>query len=636
MPSPWVNPPGAKITNKRVGLHMGTDVDVDREVRMSLDLFNTGVHVIGPPGSGKSRLLLWLFQRFCRVPNAMVILMNPKGELGRQARDWTIANGLTKRLTWFSPGDPGPVLGWNPLCPNGLPEATHAKAVREGLLAAWGQHGLDQTAQLARYLFLALACARHLQLTLAEAMRLLEPGSELRRSVLPKISDPYLRSALAYLDARKAERQDQLVASTLARLESFIMDPVTRSILTQSGETFNVGAANQEKQIVIANLEHYKPLRADDVRLLGRLFINDVLGHTFAVPKERRRRVFLIVDEVHTMATEDLCVGLELGREIGLHSVLAHQYMAQLDDERAGRLRHSLINCARTRVIFGGVSVEELEPLVKETSLGQYDPYMIKDELTSLECEPVEKRVEVIAETTNWGTTTGKSRGTSRSQSRGSSSTTTESESESHSSSFGTSESTGSTRSKGPDGEITTGTTESSGTSDGESHSSSRSSVFSDGWNESKSEGTNQSESESQSEGGSRTRTWQPVTGFIKRRVVSSRTYLSQDEFLTMELKRVKALPQAHFMLKTPNNPPHIVRGPWVKDPAIGVLQRERGLGRVYGRPYYAYPEAIAIEERARLSALIDDSEPQIEIETLPPRRRRRRIPPTTHTKKAV
>jgi hypothetical protein len=98
-------------------------------------------------------------------------------------------NGLAKRLTWFSPGDGGPVMGWNVLAPNALPVATHAKAVRETILSGWGQHSIDDTAQLARFLFLALAIARDQHLTLVEALEVLEPDSPVRAAVLPTIRD---------------------------------------------------------------------------------------------------------------------------------------------------------------------------------------------------------------------------------------------------------------------------------------------------------------------------------------------------------------------------------------------------------------------------------------------------------------
>src|SRR5207237_718662 len=118
------------------------------------------------------------------------------------------------------------------LRPSRLSITTQAKAVREAVLSGHGQSGLDQTPQLARYLFLVLAIALARGLSLAEALDLLRPGSALRSQILGELEDPHLFEAFAYFDSLKAQRQDELAASSLARLESLIADPSIRRIVT--------------------------------------------------------------------------------------------------------------------------------------------------------------------------------------------------------------------------------------------------------------------------------------------------------------------------------------------------------------------------------------------------------------------
>lgn len=122
-----------RSSNRR--FYIGTNMDTGGLVRLRWDRLATHLHLMGPPGSGKTRLLLWIFQRLAREPQATVILGNPKGDLGRMARDWTIREGMADRLVWFDPRSP---IGYNPLWPNGLPESAHAKAVREAIRSAWG------------------------------------------------------------------------------------------------------------------------------------------------------------------------------------------------------------------------------------------------------------------------------------------------------------------------------------------------------------------------------------------------------------------------------------------------------------------------------------------------------------------
>src|SRR5437660_1394915 len=129
----------------RQPLYLGHDVDDGLRVSLRQEWFETHLHLIGPPGRGKTRLLLWIFQHLCRDPNATIVLINPKGGLARMARDWTISHGQGKRLVWFDPGDPQAVMGYNPLSPSSSSVATQSERVREAIRSAWGQGSFDQT-----------------------------------------------------------------------------------------------------------------------------------------------------------------------------------------------------------------------------------------------------------------------------------------------------------------------------------------------------------------------------------------------------------------------------------------------------------------------------------------------------------
>ncbi len=282
-------------TNRRNAIPIGTDVATKEPLYLHLNwLQEKNVHVIGPPGEGKTRFLLHVFQRLCRLPNASVVLMNPKGALARMARDWVLGNGLTKRLVWFDPGDRDATIGYNPLWPNGLSVAAHAKAVREAIRSAWGQANLDATPQLARLLLLSLGVCRAFQLTLADAVQLLRSGTAgapLRRKLIPALADhhdhQFFHQALAWFDSLTERRQEELAASTLARLEAFVSDPVVASMLTAQ-RSIDIGGIISDHKILLANLEIKRPLSQDDVRLLGRMVLNDIVGHVFARPVEDR------------------------------------------------------------------------------------------------------------------------------------------------------------------------------------------------------------------------------------------------------------------------------------------------------------------------------------------------------------
>ncbi len=679
------------LSSKKRWLDLGTEVRSERRVDFSLARLNTHMHIIGPPDSGKTRLLFSLFQQLVRSRDATVILFNVKGDLGTMARDWCIGRGYTKRLLWFDPADEEQIIGYNPLRPNGLTVATQAKNVREAIRSAWGQTSFDQTAQLARFLYLTLFVVRELNFTLSEALSLLRPGSETRRAMLPAIADPYIREEFEYLDSLRGSRHDDLVAPTLARLESLVLDPGIRRIITQQAHSLDLADVLRNKQILIVNFEQYKPLTLDDVKLLGRFIINDVVNHVFQRPKAERTPVYLLLDECQTVATADLCRALDQGRELGLHCVLANQYLEQLrQEETSGLLYYSVMECVRSKILFGGLSTRELELLTPEVMLDRYDPWRIKDELTTLECEPVESTRVVSSEgesltvesnesnatmhSTSYTRTQGRessrgqavgvssqrgfsrSKAITRSLARGTSSTYGHSTTRGHATTVGqgstTSAQEGTGQTSGPDGDgflnfqspevLFTSEYSGTGRSDSNFNSETDSASETDDYSETETltsakartttrgvqrsfgrsrtfsksaaksltkaegnqDGTTHTQGRGISSGRNRARSVVPWIEYRKRRIVSSRQFLSKEEQMTLALQEIQSQPKGHFLIKVTNHPAVFVRSAFVKTPWISRRKLEAGLERIYEGANYATNAAIAIEEQDRTRRL--------------------------------
>lgn len=605
---------------------VGRNVDTGKAVDLSRHWFETHMHIIGPPGSGKSRFLLWIFEHLARDPEATVIMLNPKGDILHMAHDLAVARGLTKRLVAFDPGDPEYVLGYNPLRPNGLQAVAHASAVREGLLAAWGQVTFDQTPQLARFLLLALAAARAAELTLVEAMTLLRSGrNTVRAAVIRMVSDPWIRDALVYFDELADRRQDELAASTLARLEAFVANPQIRTILTQQDHSLDLRQVIDERKLLLINLEQKRPLQPDDVRLLGRLIVNDIVAHVFSRDRSERSPVYLLIDEAQMFITRDLCSILDQGREIGLHCVLGHQHLGQLREEEAsGYLYESVLNCARTKVVFGGIAVAHLKQITPEILLDQYDPWAVKDEITSLELDPVEETRQVESFAVNEGVmssrseseaytysvgvnagrsvhqSSGGSRGTARSI--GSSSTSTLIQSDGHV--------------LLPTGEMVISDGDAYGASDGvlESTVNSATEAWQSGQSrsraiaKSRSKGRQAGTAIGRSRGVTRTVAEVPFYRYRKRRVVSSRTFLTEAEFLTLGLQRIQAQPRGHCVLKVPTSKAVFLKLPFVKTPWISQRVRDSARERIFAQPFYRQRVEVEAEEKALVRLPVADT----------------------------
>jgi hypothetical protein len=372
------------------GLEIGTELETEKKLFLSLDLLPKGTHVLGPPGVGKTKLLTHAVDLFCRLQRTCLIVLNSKGGFGRASRDAAINAGQTDRLVIFDPNDQEFVCGYNPLKPNSLPMGVHARSVREAIRSSWGQASFDSTPQLARYLFLALYVAREREMTIIEAAQILRPGSPLRHYVLNSVADPYIKEALLHLDSLRPERQEDLLASSLARLEAFSLDSMLRSMLMQRERTLNIADVINQNKILIVDVPFYDPLRPTEATLLIRLILHDILACVFG-REDKTNRIIIVADEVHTYADEDLCVATELGRELNLCTVMAHQHMAQLlGDDGSTRLLDAIKECCKTRLVFGGNWKKNLEELTEDMFIDQYNPWAIKDEIRSLELEPIE------------------------------------------------------------------------------------------------------------------------------------------------------------------------------------------------------------------------------------------------------
>jgi TraM recognition site of TraD and TraG len=572
---------------RRHGLPLGTDIADGTDVHLNLKRLARHVHLIGPPGTGKTRELLGIFQALCALPEATVIVINPKGALCRMARDRMIELGMAKRLVWFDPGDLHAVIGYNPMEPNGLPVFTHAKVVREGIRSAWGQSSFDDTPRLAKYLFLALAIARTFQLGLFEALQLLRPGGGLRRDFLPRISNPFLRESLTSFDDLSRNLQEERSESAITRLEAFVCDPINLRILTHT-PSLNLSDVIERHQVLLVNLEIGQPLVEDDVKLWGRFLVNDILNHV------RRRTagpnitpVYLLCDEVQFFATRDLCHTLATGRELGLHLLAAHQELSQLrDEDKGGDLYHAIMGCARTKLLFGGLSVEDLRILAPEVKIDQYSPLIVKDQRTSLEIEPVESTREVVTRGHTIGRSLGVNKGASSAIARGRS--------------HGVSRQWGASQSHG---DILSVSHQTQGHSDVNGSGA----TATDTNAEFQAEGEQDTTSVSQTEGRqtsfaatfnhsrSESRSQVPFVEQHVRRVVSSRTFLTPEEIDRIDIREIKGQADGHFLMKTDNHPAVFCRAFFVPDPKLSPAKRDRVMGEIFGQPIYTKPEPTVL-----------------------------------------
>ena len=268
-------------------------------------------------------------------------------------------------------------------------------------------------------------------------------------------------------------------------------------------------------------------------------------------------------------------------------------------------------------MLFGGIAVEELETLAKEVFIDQFDPYTVKDEIRHLELEPVESRRRVFGRSLSFGRSSAETTGESRSRSyqEGWSHAEGMSHTDGGSLTYGSSVSEFSGGGMGvsvsPDGDViqSMNTTSGDGQTFSDSLTESYATTESEVDSESESIGNQIGEQESNSTGRSRglalSVTSVPFYKYKKRQVVSARTFLSEAEFLTLSLQKLRLQPRGHFALKVPGKPVVFLRAPLVKEPWLSVSARDRALAQVFSQPCYSSPQEIAQEETERRDRLM-------------------------------
>jgi hypothetical protein len=393
MRSPRVSPLREGLRVRKRGLYLGTDAE-GQPVYLDRKHLRTHLHLLGPTGQGKSRLLLWFYELLCHT-NRPLVLIDPKGGLYRMARDWALANGLQKRLVLFDlSGDVVP--GYNPLRESDLPIHLQAQWVREGVRSAWGASTFDATPLLARMLYLCLYVAR--------ALAVLRPSPTLRHAAIQRIKDPFVRGALIAFDTLSDRAKAEQSNSTVSRLEMFLCDEVVRRVIC-SRQSLDLGQLLADRKILLVNFGKYQPLLPDTVKLLGRMFFNDLLANIYKGHGEGRfdedHPVYVMCDEVQNFATRQVCDALDEGRGIGCHTIIANQHYSQLaDEDQSGYLYSSVKNDARTKIVFGGLDADDLEVIANTLMLNTFSPWRIKH----IQRSPVFAPVKTMIEVPTWST----------------------------------------------------------------------------------------------------------------------------------------------------------------------------------------------------------------------------------------
>jgi hypothetical protein len=538
------------------------------------DLKETSVHILGAAGYGKSYYLRHLVDQLV-AHHQPFGLIDPHQELFEYAL-WRLrrAGVRPERIIPLDPGDDRYAVGFNPLsC--GLSDAGEtASMVLEAFLKAWGASSFDATPRLEGVLRGMFRLLIESRLTLLEGYDLLNvDNAAFRRALRERVSDRLVRQD--WEEFEKLPRGDKLamVESSRNRLRRVIQAAPLQWMLAQTRDTLDLRAVLDEGKYLLANLGSISA--PETQRLIGALLVNGIFHASKQRNSRRRRDWFLICDEFGEFATRDFSNSLDQLRKFGVHLILAHQRLAQLEREDADVLSAVMTN-AKIKVVFGGLERLEAERMARELFTGEVHGDRIKHVTVQTKFRPIFDTFEV--ESASW------SEGEGESDTDGWSRTATSARSAVEGESFPDSHEDRLTRSRS--------TSDQSSSNSGESRARGRST--------------------SRSSGGSRTVT--PITRHEEFQEESSRQFYSLDEEWERHVALVHRLTKRQALIRVYNHPVlHIVT------PEIDPEQRDERWERyrtlVLERCRYVKPVRIVISEidarRKELTALVETTEMQ-------------------------
>lgn len=306
------------------------------------------LYVIGQTGTGKSTLLEALMRQDL-VNGAGFALIDPHGDLAERV----VARcppGRRSGLTYWNVPDPSITVTFNPLAAS-LP-ATRILAA-SGVLEVFKKLWLDswgpRLEHLLRYALLALVEIPGA--TLADLLRLLEDDG-FRRDAAQKVGNPQVRRFWLedygyYFPAR---RRAEALAPVQNKVGSFLAHPRLRQILCEGSESTDLRRLMDTGGVLVVNLSKGR-LGEDATALFGALLVSTLarLGLERADQPEDARPDFAVYcDELQIFTTLSVANMLAELRKYGVHLIVAHQYLAQLEPD----VLHAILGNVGTLIAF--------------------------------------------------------------------------------------------------------------------------------------------------------------------------------------------------------------------------------------------------------------------------------------------
>lgn len=316
------------------------------------------MYIIGKTGMGKTTVLENMTIQDIQKGEGLGIV-DPHGSFAEKMLNFIPENRI-KDVVYFCPHDTDWPMAFNVMEDVGI-EQRHL--VASGLMGVFKKIWPDVWSPRMEYILnnAILALLEYPNSTILGINRMLS-DKDYRKEVVSKLTDPVVK---AFWEQEFAKYTDRFMTEAGAAIQNkvgqFISNPLIRNIIGQPKSSFDMRKIMDEKKILIMNLSKGR-IGEDNSRLIGAMLITKLYLAAMSrvnIPESERPDFYLYVDEFQNFATESFKDILSEARKYRLNLILAHQYIAQMDET----VRDAVFGNVGTMVIFrvGAYDAEVLE-----------------------------------------------------------------------------------------------------------------------------------------------------------------------------------------------------------------------------------------------------------------------------------
>ena len=315
-------------------------------------------YVIGKTGMGKTTMLENMAIQDIRDGKGLGVV-DPHGEFAQKLLDYIPSHRIND-VVYFNPADINYPIAFNAV---EKVDPEHRHLVTSGLIGIFKKIWAESWGPRLEYLLrnAILALLEYPGSTLLSIMRMLS-DKEYRKKVVEKVEDPVVKSFWTEEFAKYPDRfMTEAVAPIQNKVGQFLTAPLIRNIVGQTKSAIDMRKIMDNKKILIMNLSK-GALGEDNSALMGAMLITRLQLAAMSrvdISEEERQDFYLYVDEFQNFATEAFASILSEARKYRLNLILAHQYVAQMEESVRDAVFGNVGTMATFRV--GAYDAEYLE-----------------------------------------------------------------------------------------------------------------------------------------------------------------------------------------------------------------------------------------------------------------------------------